>query len=93
MIKENCDINIKIKDVSKYCIEKEFEICALELIKPQCTLVAVYRSTEYNYTIFQKHMCGFMSDLFKQNQQYLLAGDFNIDFSTKNRSSIDDQNE
>lgn len=69
--------------LSKYCIEKHFEICGIQFVRNSLKfkLVNVYRSPEADINVFFAKLSDVLQILCKDSKaDILICGDFNLDF-------------
>lgn len=53
-------------DLSEFCVEKDMEICGIELPSQKIVVLAVYRAPSGNEDIFLQHMDETLEKIIKQ---------------------------
>jgi hypothetical protein len=81
-------------DLKKFCLEQDIEESAISIALPltNIVIICIYRSPTGNFTKFIKCMDRTLNHLTKPNTEFIICGDFNVDFSHKessNRQEID----
>ena len=69
-------------DLSKYCKEKDMEICAVKLkinVTPVC-VITVYRSPSGNFNHFLQSLDAVLQTLYTPAQSFIICGDININY-------------
>lgn len=75
-------IKYKVINVSKFCTEKCFEMCGIEINFNNCNyiILAVYRSPLANLNDFFVNLTSVLDFLYTINKPIFIAGDFNLNF-------------
>jgi hypothetical protein len=72
-------------DIVNYCIDQDFEACAIRLNSKHdelCILV-IYRSPEGNFTNFLTNLDLTLHKFFNLNFNFVICGDINVDYRTE----------
>lgn len=87
-VKQQIDV-VEI-DLSKYCIEQDFEICAVsyEINKCKFVIANCYRSPSGNVDIFFTQFKLVIEYIFKPSVHYTVCGDFNFDLYTNSNFNV-----
>lgn len=77
----NNEVNVKVIDVGRFCVEKSIEICAIKVSLNNNSLIIVncYRSPSGDMNVFLYNMNGVLNYLYKPNINFILCGDVNVD--------------
>jgi hypothetical protein len=78
----NNSLNSTNIDLSKYCKEKDIEICAVKLklsVTPVCVMT-VYRSPSGNFNCFLQNLDAVLQTLYTPAQSFIICGDININY-------------
>ena len=75
----------KVINLSKFCIEQNIELCAIQFDTKQINVVVicVYRAPTGDFEIFLKQLENALKFLFKPNREFIICGDINIDYLTE----------
>jgi hypothetical protein len=80
-------------NLDKFSCEQDIEVCAILLNTPNTKLciLAVYRLPLRNFTTFLNKFEIILQKLFNKNSEFIVYGDFNIDYATYNskRNQLD----
>ena len=70
-------------DLKKFCLEQDIEESAISITLPftNIVIICIYRSPTGNFTQFIKSLDKTLNHLTKPNTEFIICGDFNIDFS------------
>jgi hypothetical protein len=70
-------------DVSQFCIEKTFEVCAtqLDLGNYYIIIIFIYRSLSGNFFNFFNQLNSILKYLYNTKAEFIICGDLNVDFS------------
>jgi exonuclease III len=70
-------------DLKKCCLEQDIEESAISITLPSINIViiCIYRSPTGNFTQFIKSLDRTLNHLTNPNTEFIICGDFNIDFS------------
>jgi len=79
-------LNFENIDLETYCIEKDFEVCALKLNLNfiQACIITIYRAPTGNFNLFVNELDMLLRKLYIPALAYIICGDINIDFLTNN---------
>lgn len=69
---------VELHDINKLCIEKHFEICALEIPQIKAIILCIYRTPNSNITVFFNKINETLSKLRHKQRKLIICGDFNI---------------
>jgi exonuclease III len=76
------DVDFPSTDLSKYFDEKNIEICSLKFLAKMNTLIlCIYMAPRGNFEYFINKLDKVLKLLSKTKDEYILCGDFNINFS------------
>jgi hypothetical protein len=81
------DIEFSLVPTNKYCVEKDFEVCAIKLqnLHKQIIVLAIYRAPSGNFNIFLRNLDVLLSRWYGNGIQFLICGDFNINYLELNK--------
>lgn len=84
----NQEIESSVLDVSRFCIEKSIELCAVcvSLGKISVIIVNCYRSPCGDINVFLNNIDNMLNYLYKPNVSFILCGDMNLDSYMSNGS-------
>jgi hypothetical protein len=70
--------------LSKYCVEKTLEICAvqLETMGKQLIIICIYRAPSRNFNWCLKLFDIVLQSLYDHMVEFLVCGDINVDYLT-----------
>jgi hypothetical protein len=70
-------------DVSQFCIEKTFQVCAtqLDLGNYYIIVICIYRSPTGNFFNFLNQLDSTLKYLYNTKTEFIICRDFNVDFS------------
>jgi exonuclease III len=73
-------------DLDSYCIEQDFEVCAIRLSHSPVNLcvLSVYRSLSGNFDTFIMKLEEILNILFQNQVNLVICGDFDVNFMTNN---------
>jgi hypothetical protein len=76
--------NFENIDLEMYCIEKDFEVCALKLNLnlTQTCIITIYRAPSGNFNLFINELGLILRKLYNPTLEYIICGDINIDYLT-----------
>jgi exonuclease III len=73
-------------NLSKYCIEKDIEICAvrLEVQYSVFCIITIYRSPSGNFKSFLETLDAVLQSVYSPSQEIIICGDININYLVVN---------
>jgi exonuclease III len=76
------DLQHSLLDVSQFCIEKNFEICAvqIDLGNYYVIVVCIYRSQSGNFYNFLNQLDLTLKHLYKPRTEFIICDDLNVNF-------------
>jgi exonuclease III len=76
------DLNVNKTDVSHNCIEKDLEICAVELETEafKLSILSLYRVRTGDFNGFMKNLDDTLNYLYKPEAELLICGDINTNY-------------
>ena len=76
------DLQVKTINLSQFCIEKNFEICSvqLELGTYSVIVLSICRSPSGTFYTFLNALDSTLRYLYKQKIEFIVCGDLNINF-------------
>jgi exonuclease III len=79
-------LNFVNRDLTKYCIDKDFEVCAvkLNLSSTRFCIITVYRAPIGNIDTFIMKLDTMLSNLHTSTQEYIICGGININYLSDN---------
>jgi hypothetical protein len=78
----HASLNFVNIDLTKYCIHKDFEVCAIKLnlsTKRFC-IITVYRAPVGNIDTFITKLDTILRNLYAPTQEYIICGDINVNY-------------
>jgi exonuclease III len=77
------DVHFSNINLSEHCMERDLEITALKVTfkKKSFIILCLYRAPSGDLEYFLDHLEEILLSLYKPKIQFILCGDFNIDFS------------
>jgi hypothetical protein len=79
-------LNLENIDLETYCIEKDFEVCALKLnpnFTPTC-IITIYRAPSRNFNLLINKLGMVLRKLYNPTLEYIICGDISIDYLMDN---------
>jgi hypothetical protein len=75
-------LSCNIIDLTKYCIDKDFEACAikLHLNTVNVCIITIYRAPTGNFALFITKLDLILKKLYTFTQVYVIVGDININY-------------
>jgi len=79
-------LKFKNIDLSKYCKEKDFEICAVKLNSSSAIvcIITIYRAPTGNFNYFLQSIDNVLQSLYIPNSHIIIFGDININYLVEN---------
>ena len=80
-------LNFENIDLEIYCIEKDFEVCALKFNLNSiwaCIMKKIYRALSGNFNSFINEFDKILRKLYIPTLEYIICDDINIDYLTNN---------
>lgn len=74
---------IELDYIKELSIEKQYEVCAIEIKKMHLIILCIYRTPSSNLNIFFDHFDKTLLQLQRKKCRVVIAGDFNFFFSGK----------
>jgi hypothetical protein len=78
--------SLNFENIERYCIERDFEVCALKLnlnLTRTC-IITIYRTPSGNCNLFINELDLILRKLYNPTLEYIICGDINIDYLTNN---------
>lgn len=80
---------LKLCDINRMSIEKEFEICGLEITQLKLIILCIYRTPNSNINVFFRKMNETLSKFRHKQSKLIICGDFNINILARDNASIE----
>ena len=81
------DLCCRSIDLTKYCEEKNYEVCAIQIrsrINSQIIIICIYRSPTGSFARFLKLLDIMLKSLYQPKIEFIICGDINVDYLSDN---------